>query len=444
MGSYCELKLGSIHLDSAKNTYNPYLLFLFQESDKQVNYTTIGEAGLSGQYGDLDDDTPLRFFIYSCPASVVRDRLELMGYTKITAQRGFYQAREAQRERFEGYIRDWGPGHYTGHLGTVAGVLESLTLEEWLSAFEEIQTNNYKSTNWQSDDYDTYSPLLKYMLTENAFGFPGYDTLMYLRLIVDLFPNDEELVYDLTELANGGWVNEADDIIVMLDAEVSATYSASRRYIIMTEGSSDTWVIQRSLKLFYPHLYDYFKFLDFEGAKIGGGAGMLANTIKAFAGAGIINRIVALFDNDTAASAAMRTLTLIDIPNNIQVKQYPHLALAECFPTLGPTGLSNADINGLACSIELYLGEDVLKQDALAFYPVQWRGYDTGIKQYQGEILGKTDILNRFHSKLEACEKDHNLIENYDWKGLQLILNVILTAFHEQDAEAILNEKEAF
>ena len=44
-------------------------------------------------------------------------------------------------------------------------------------------------------------------------------------------------------------------------------------------------------------------FMDFEGVRIGGGAGSLVNIVKAFAGAGIVNRTVALFDNDTAARA---------------------------------------------------------------------------------------------------------------------------------------------
>lgn len=171
---------------------------------------------------------------------------------------------------------------------------------------------------------------------------------------------------------------------------------------------------------------------------------MLANTVKAFAGAGISNRIIALFDNDTAAKSAIRTLDSADLPDNIQIRQYPLLDIAKNFPTIGPTGLSNTDINGLACSIELYLGEDILKDENSEYYPIHWRGYDVGSKQYQGEILNKTEILNKFKAKLEACEKDRSLIDTYDWHSIKTILKTLFTTFHEQDAEQILNSDNLF
>ena len=63
------------------------------------------------------------------------------------------------------------------------------------------------------------------------------------------------------------------------------------------------------MQLLYPHLADYFTFMDFEGARVGGGAGNLANIVKAFAGAGIVNKIIAIFDNDTAGEAAIQGTT---------------------------------------------------------------------------------------------------------------------------------------
>lgn len=443
MGSYCDLKIGSIELGSFKNDYDPYLLSLFQESDKTISYTTIGEAGLADEYDDLEEDHPITEFHYSCAASVALMRLELMGYTKKVSEEGFYKGLSAQIERFEGYVLDWGPD-LKEHLTNCIEVLRSLTVESWTVAFAEIQHNNYSPTMRHLEDYKLYPPLLQYMLTEDFFGFPGYSTLIYLRLVIDLYSEDEKLIYDFTSLANGGWVDEAEDLIAGLDEEVSATYSATRKFIIMTEGSSDTWIIQRSLKLLYPQIYDYFKFLDFESARIGGGAGMLANTVKAFASAGISNRIIALFDNDTAAKSAIKTLDNVDLPQNIQIKQYPLLDLAKNFPTIGPTGLSNTDINGLACSIELYLGEDILKDENSEFYPIHWRGYDVGSKQYQGEILNKTEIQNKFNAKLTACEKDGNLIGTYDWNGIRIIIETFFTTFHEQDAERILNSDDLF
>jgi hypothetical protein len=52
------------------------------------------------------------------------------------------------------------------------------------------------------------------------------------------------------------------------------------------------------------------------------------------------------------------------------------------------------DVNRLACSLEMYLGEDVLRMKTGDLMPVQWKGYMSGIQAYQGEILDKTDVNN--------------------------------------------------
>ena len=87
------------------------------------------------------------------------------------------------------------------------------------------------------------------------------------------------------------------------------------------------------------------------------------------------------------------------LPGNIAVRQYPSLPLARNYPTIGPSGEARLDVNGLAGSLELYLGEDVLKSDEDGFSPVQWKGYDQGTSAYQGVILDKQRILDRFLGK---------------------------------------------
>lgn len=444
MGSFSELHIGDLEITSSKNRYEPHLLYLFQSSDKVVRETTVSETRFSDRFDQSNPDNSIVEFYYQCSISVTRDRLGLMGYTGEVAKAGFYRGLEGKIIQLKGYKERWGEDDASTQVTTTLSILESLTVEDWLSAFVEIQNEKYVPTTYHLLNNSNYSSILQYMLSEDYFGFPGYDVLMYLRLIVDLFPDTTNLLYNFTELANGGWVDEADDLISLLDGEVSATYSSSRRFIVMTEGSTDTWAIQRSLKLLYPHLYEYFRFLDFEGAKIGGGAGMLANTVKAFSGAGIINRIIALFDNDTAAEAAIKTLTTVHLPENIVIKKYPDLTLAENYPTIGPTGPANTNINGLACSIELYLGEDVLKDENGEMFPIQWRGYEASVKKYQGEIMNKADIQKRFNQKLDNCENDPSLIDSYNWSGVQLILNEILTAFQEADSRNILENDDLY
>jgi hypothetical protein len=65
------------------------------------------------------------------------------------------------------------------------------------------------------------------------------------------------------------------------------------------------------------------------------------------------------------------------------------------------------DVNGLAGSIELYLGRDILVEDNGGLSPVQWRGYDRDLNQYQGELMNKTELQHRFMKKIRKARNDH-------------------------------------
>ncbi len=140
----------------------------------------------------------------------------------------------------------------------------------------------------------------------------------------------------------------------------------------------------------------------------------------------------------TAAEAAIQSLSTITLPDNIVVRKYPDIKLANSYPTLGPTGVVSMNVNGLTGSIELYLGDDVLRYANGNLTPVQWRGYYSGLRQYQGEILDKTELQNKFKQKLEACEADPTQVVEYDWTGVRAILDVMRSAFNDKDAEDIL------
>ena len=61
------------------------------------------------------------------------------------------------------------------------------------------------------------------------------------------------------------------------------------------------------------------------------------------------------------------------------------------------------DVNGLAGSVELYFGLDVLRQHEGGLTPVQWRGYNQTLRQYQEELINKTALQKAFQRKLEIC-----------------------------------------
>jgi len=151
-------------------------------------------------------------------------------------------------------------------------------------------------------------------------------------------------------------------------------------------GRSDTRVLSAAIEAMVPHLGELFGFLDFEGMKLQGSTDTLAKTVRAFVGARVSTRLVAIFDNDTAGVAALTSLADVRLPPNIRTIVLPRSAVGSDYPTTGPPGVSQMDVNGMACSIELYLGRDALSDGAGALRPVRWTGWDPKMGRYQGAI----------------------------------------------------------
>lgn len=319
--------------------------------------------------------------------------------------------------------------------------MRKLTVKNWSEALVRIKQEELAKERLDglSPD-DPQFPLLRYMLGSSwgFYGFPGLDSRHAVRIALETASPQDQLTYDLSDLIASGWVDEADDLVGMAEDIMNEDFLLSRRVIVLTEGDTDRRILERSLKLLYPHLSEYFHFFDFNLGKVGGGAGELSNLVKAFAAADVRHRVLALFDNDTAAKAALSNLDTDSLPSNIAVRYYPSLPLARSYPTLGPSGQARMDVNGLAGSLELYMGQDVLKDDGGGFPPVQWTGYDRKILAYQGAILDKKGVLDRFMEKLERCENRSEQINDYDWEGIRAIIDIMRRAFHSIDTQAIL------
>jgi hypothetical protein len=134
-----------------------------------------------------------------------------------------------------------------------------------------------------------------------------------------------------------------------------AQYASGSKVIILTEGKSDGWIVSGAMKLLYPHLLDYFTFMDFELARVGGGAPQLANIVKSFAGAGIVNKVIALFDNDTIGKEAVQNLQQLKLPGNLRVLNLPDLPTLRKYPTTGPGG---SKLRGIKTDERQWIGRE--------------------------------------------------------------------------------------
>ena len=86
------------------------------------------------------------------------------------------------------------------------------------------------------------------------------------------------------------------------------------------------------------------------------------------------------------------------------------------------------NINGLAGSIELYFGVDVLEKDG-DLTPIQWKGYNEAIGKYQGEVLHKDELKKGFLTKLKNCQDDPSCVKPEYWNEIDQIFTHIFNLF---------------
>jgi hypothetical protein len=432
MGSYAYLSLDDIGLYSTKNYVDLAVMMFYTEDDKRISLLSSRE-NIDEEIDEIKEG-PQYDVRYVTTLDVIRDRLEFMGFNGSRLQKFFDDGLTAKKKDFDQNRALW--ENETSEIirqfrKEQEEFLNTGSLQTWLDGFARIVSDRlYERT----DDISIQNlpPLIRYMLTgfEEFYGFPTDDVRIFIRAVVEVIESNSYLTYEITDLVEAEYVEIEEDLCGTAKRYFTEEFILNHKIVVITEGSSDSQVLEGALRLLYPHLQNYYSFMDFDVAKVQGSASSLASTVKTFIGAGIVNRVIALFDNDTAAQVAMRALRDITIPNTVRVLRYPDIEIASNYPTLGPQGTINMNVNGLAGSLELYFGEDVLKTSEGNLTPIQWRGYDVALKQYQGEILDKNELQKRFFEKLRICQTNRELINNYDWKGIRSILEIIRTAFN--------------
>lgn len=436
MSSYATFRLGNFEFGQIRNEVDAEVLAVFTDDMLEKHTTSASEYyswwrdDYPTEEGSREADHPVTVVRLVAPGPVIAARLDLMGITVTEVT--------AMLDESIGELGQWyenSPTEYAGdasaylaeHARKTVEVASSLTVSRW-----QAEVRDLDAAEWSKRPFEPGSAGWMLDLVDD------WEWRHVLRLLLTVWP-DEQVELDLTDLNDGGWLDGklADSLASSALASLRSTASAHTPIVVLTEGRTDSEFLKSALGLLYPDLQDLIKFLDYE-ARPEGGAGALARSVKAFAAAGIANRVVALFDNDAAARDAMRGIDIDSLPNNIVVRRYPDTELASHYPTLGPPTaaaphghIEHADVNGLAGSIELYLGTDVLSQDDGALAPVQWRSFIEGIRAYQGEIIGKERVHKRFRSKVKQSANSDDF-DAAAWQGLRSILDVVMNAFLDQ------------
>lgn len=406
MGQIVSITIGNYDFLSCKNSFGD-LLKIFSEQDLRIE-----------EPSNLQDVTKRCFLTDVKKAKMC---LDVLGHTLDAARLVF----DKMKSELLDYYQD--DEEYVNQLET------NYTFECWMNAVKHyslVLSKDYFSPEYEYVELERQRNLPhniaeQMVLDSLPFGDDAYFGIPFeyeaswdvFRIILEAFDDTEKIVLDYTWLYEAGWCEEIPN---------SELYDVPR-IVILTEGKYDAYVISNAMKLLYPFMCKFYSFIDFSAFSIQGSTNYLTHYLKVFVGAGIRNKIIALYDNDAAGLCEIKNLEKYKLPSNVRIMHLPDIPLCENYPTIGPINNESTNINGRACSIELFLGKDVLLIDG-EFEPIMWSGYIDKVKAYQGEIKNKGGVQKRFDEKIKKSEMTG--IDSLDnWEECNILLESIFNAF---------------
>ena len=346
MGEMVSISIGEYDFLSYKNTFGD-LLTIFYEGDLHI------------VEGAEDGEFTTRYF--STTVGRAKKCLDILGYTADKAHDTFERYKQEQIDFFN--ERDNVDSAY------VIQYQNEFTFESWSLAaklYAKVLARDIFSPDCKYIELERIRSLphsISEQIVLHSLPFDADQTFFGIesdcggweifRVILEAFDDKQEVVLDYTALHIGGWC----------EAVPSDEFHDFPKTVILTEGKYDAYVISESMRLLYPYLCKFYSFMDFSTFHVQGSTNFLTHYVKAFIGAQIENRIIALYDNDAAGLSEIRGLESIQLPENVKIMHLPNLDMCTDYPTIGPTASENTNINGRACSIELFLGQDILKQE---------------------------------------------------------------------------------
>lgn len=225
MAAHSYLRLGRRPFFLVRESYAPAFAALFCDGERR---DTPGPTD--------QDDTKIEFAV---PVSVMRERLDVLGYNLARAQT------EVAR--------------YCAGADTV----ERADVDEWIAAMVAPETGG--DNDWLAHAEEPHLWL---------------DGRWVIRLLLDSAPDDLEFALDITEPVGCGLTKAPADLCARAFAEEHAEGAAFGTLIVLTEGSTDAEFLSGALAVLRPHLAPYVRFLDDFHNRPEGGAAALASIVR--------------------------------------------------------------------------------------------------------------------------------------------------------------------
>ncbi|WP_051208314.1 HEPN/Toprim-associated domain-containing protein [Saccharospirillum impatiens] len=379
MGTIASLCLGELEVAWSKNEFLLSHNDLFQADCLKSKLVDGDEGGRPEEW-------------YELSLGLIKDRLELMGYTLELAE---------NEHSNPSPFSDDDPLPLSFH--EVLNILRNADVSKVSNEYRENpRPGVFAPEHIQEIVRSTRDLRFSINHWDLSALLENFSPYSQLRVLAENPANIElPVIWDFDGVVRNGWI-ERDHI----------THGTSRRFLIVTEGSSDSKILRKAIDLLKPHIKDFFYFVDMEDGYPFTGTGNLFNFVKGLSSIGIENDILVIFDNDVEGVQAMSRCLTLNLPKNMQIMKLPDLAQFQEFPTIGPHGEALANINGSAASIECYL-------DLGEAAKVRWTNYREDTSKYQGSLVAKDRYKKQF---LKQSEKK----ADYDYRKLLEILDQIV------------------
>ena len=391
MGSMITLGIGKMEIDWGKNNIFNNHSCLFQKEDLKIipYYYTNNEVEYKKGF--------------SKNIKSIKRRLNLLGYNLNQIEDMFNEELEYVNQLYETSL----PINFNDYYNILKNIninIIDMTSEEYEYEYDLgeyvrkcVMGEIKELVKISDDDVYTISTFL-----ENLSPY------ITLRILSENKNNlDLDLIWRVSDVVENGWILEKDIIPQLTTKE---------KILIVTEGSSDTDIIQKCINLLYDDISDFFEFIDMEQNYPFTGTGNLKNFIKGLSKISILNNILVILDNDKAGLSVYNDIKEIILPKNLKVITLPNHVEFDNFKCKGPQGDSLENINGKAVSIECFLDHNLIDEDIY----VRWTGFNDKLTQYQGNIEPKNLLVKSFHQHYN---------QKYDFSKMKYLIDYILESW---------------
>lgn len=426
MGAWWQLEVGKrLAPVFGKNSLPDPLMLVFTDGDRFVDagrrerLAELERLADSGHETDMPLEWGRGLMGYSATAGTLRARLALQGFSServLSLCTAFFDEElTGNTEEDDRDPRDtWTEGRSAYPDG--AAVTTALAT---LRGQKAATTPRFRSdTREQQFLYDMWETL------RESFDDPRFS----LALSLANARATTTVKLDLTDLVLGQYMDVDDRPHADARTRMATAVSASGQIIVITEGASDSRWLRRALEIAAPSTAHLFEFLDFAEYQAPGGTDRVVSLTKGMAAAGVMNRVLAVLDNDTAGRASAQQLANLELPTRFAVVRLPDVPYATHYPTLGPEGPTFANVNGRAASVEFMFGEDVLRDTDGALFPIRWHSFIEAAADYQGRLSKQDKVCVGQRLEYALARDSDRVLPEQVLEGCRRLSDMLLAA----------------